>query len=110
MGKVSFFTICLIFIFLTFVSCSEKIDGDLNISKDQALEIAKDYNIYGKNVQIYLETYFYPINGKEYKKGKRKQYLWKVSKKCNHCAIIQIDATTGKIISVGKYNYQFNGS
>ena len=88
------------------ISCNKKSEG-INISKDDALEIAKRYNIYGDSVEIYFKTYIYPKTSLSYKKGKRKLLYWHVSKECNGCGIIQIDAESGKVFSIGKYEYQY---
>ena len=84
------------------LSCKEK-PKEFFISKREALEIAKKYNTSGDSVNIYFKTYIYPKNSLDYKKGKRKLLYWHVSKKCDHCAIIQIDAENGNVFTIGKY-------
>jgi hypothetical protein len=87
-------------------SCKEK-PKELNISKNEALEIAKRYNISGDSIVIYFKTYIYPKSSLAYKNGKRKLLFWHVSKECNDCGMIQIDAESGNVFSVGKYDYQY---
>lgn len=103
-----------IYIFLSFItlliSCEEKnknISEILKINKSEALAIAKKYDISGENVEIYFKTYAYPQNSLKFKSGIKTLYYWTISKKCNHCNIIQIDAITGKVFTTGKYNYQY---
>lgn len=88
-------------------SCKEKSDNNIKISKNQALEIAKRYDISGENVEIFFATYTYSKTSLGYKKGKRKLFYWDVSKKCNHCSSIQIDAVTGKVFFESKYTYVY---
>jgi hypothetical protein len=96
-------------IFMIFFGCKKKSDK-INISKNEALEIAKQYEISGDSIEIYFDTYIYPKSSLAYKKGKRKLMYWHVSKKCNKCGIIQIDAESGNVFTVGKYKYNNNGS
>lgn len=86
-------------------SCEQKSAHELTISKSEALEIAKKYNLSGASVAISFNTYIYPKSSLAYKKGKRKLSYWEVSKNCNHCSIIQIDALTGKVFFESKYEY-----
>ncbi|MFD2938773.1 hypothetical protein [Flavobacterium notoginsengisoli] len=88
-------------------SCKEKNKDEIKITEKQALHIAKRYGIYGQNVEIFFKTYTYSKTSLGYQKGKRKLYYWDVSKKCNHCPFIQIDAITGNVFSEGKYNYVY---
>lgn len=98
--------ILFVIISFSFSSCNEK-SKETIISKIEALEIAKKHNISGDSVEIYFKTYIYPKNSLGYKKGKRKLLYWHVSKKCNQCAIIQIDAQSGNVFTIGKYYYQY---
>ena len=86
-------------------SCEQKSLPEINISKSEALEIAKKYDLSGDSVEISFNTYVYRKTSLAYKKGKRKLSYWEVSKNCNHCSIIQIDALTGKVFFESKYEY-----
>ncbi len=88
-----------------FNSCKEKNRNEIKVTKREALEIAKRYDISGDNVVIFFKTYIYPKTSLAYKKGMRRLFYWSVSKECNHCSIIQIDAITGKVFSEGRYGY-----
>ena len=61
-------------IFVCFISCKGN-KNEMNISKQDALEIAKEHNISGDSVEISYKTYTYPKSSLGYKKGKRK--IWK---------------------------------
>jgi hypothetical protein len=93
-------------IFACFISCKDN-QNEINISKKEALEIAKRYNISGDSVEISFHTYIYPKSSIAYEKGKRKLLYWKIEKKCNGCGIIQVDAESGNVFTTGKYNYQY---
>lgn len=100
--------IFILAISLTFVfSCKENSTSNIKISKSEALEMAKRYDIAGDSVEIYFKIYIYPKSSLAYQKGKRKLYYWHVSKECNNCGWIEIDAKSGNIFSVGKYDYQY---
>jgi hypothetical protein len=88
-------------------SCNKKSTSNIKISKSEALEMAKHYEIAGDSVEIYFKIYIYPKNSLAYQKGKRKLYYWHVSKECNNCGWIEIDAESGNVFSVGKYDYQY---
>ncbi len=92
---------------MLFNSCREKSKTEINISKTDALEIAKRYGIYGDSVEIYFKKEVYLKNSLEYKLGYRELLFWRVQENCNHCGIIQIDAISGKVIFQGKYDYQY---
>ncbi len=91
-------------IFACFISCKDN-KNEMNISKQEALEIAKQYDIFGDNVVISYKTYTYPKSSLGYKKGKRKLMYWHIEKKCDGCGIIQVDAENGNVFATGKYNY-----
>jgi len=108
--KNKFLFITIIFLLglcFSFNSCKEKDKNEIKITESQALKIAKRYGISGDNVEIFFKTYNYSKSSLGYQKGKRKLYYWDVSKKCNHCPFIQIDAVTGNVFSEGKYNYTY---
>lgn len=88
-------------------SCKEKDKNEIKITESQALKIAKRYGISGDNVEIFFKTYIYSKTSLGYQQGKRKLYYWDVSKKCNHCPFIQIDAVTGNVFTEGKYKYEY---
>jgi hypothetical protein len=98
--------LALVFLF-ALNSCKKKSSSDINISKSEALEIAKKYDLSGDSVKISFNTYVYYKTSLAYKKGKRKLFYWEVSKDCNHCSIIQIDAVTGKVIFESKNVYVY---
>nr|WP_315234013.1 hypothetical protein [uncultured Flavobacterium sp.] len=106
-SKPSFLKITIFFVIICcgFVNCKKKSEK-INISKDEALEIAKRYDISGDSIQIDFKTYIYSKSSLAYKKGKRKLLYWDVSKQCNTCGIIQIDAESGNVFTIGKYKYQ----
>ncbi|TDP01558.1 hypothetical protein [Flavobacterium sp. 245] len=100
--------IALLFIIcFSFTSCKEKDENKIKITESQALKIAERYGITGDSVDIFFKTYSYSKTSLGYKKGKRKLYYWDISKKCNHCPFIQIDAITGNVFSEGNYNYVY---
>lgn len=109
MIKILRFVVVLFALAVSFIfySCKEKNENDINISKSEALEIAKRYDISGNNVEIFFNTYIYSKSSLGYKEGKRKLFYWNVSKKCNHCSCIQIDAVTGKVFFESKYTYVY---
>ena len=78
---------------------------EINISKEEALKIAQQYDISGDSVEISFQTYVYPKTSVAYKKGKRKLVYWQIQKKCDRCGIIQVDAESGNVFMTGKYNY-----
>ena len=102
---------CLyLLLFLFFMSCKENKETNsklLKIDKLAALEIAKKYSIMGEDVEIEFQSYNYPKSSLKFKSGIKTLYYWQVSKKCNNCNIIQIDAETGKVFSEGKYKYEY---
>lgn len=91
-------------IYFCFVACKNN-QNEINKSKEQALKIAQRYDIYGDSVEINFETYIYPTTSIAYKKGKRKLIYWHIQKKCNNCGLMQVDAKSGNVFTVGKYNY-----
>lgn len=93
-------------IFACFISCKDN-QNEIKISKKEALEIAKRYDISGDSVEISFLTYIYPKSSLAYKKGKRKLFYWKIEKKCNGCGIIQVDAERGNVFAIGKYKYTY---
>lgn len=99
--------ILLLGICFSFNSCKEKDKNEIKITESQALKIAKRHGISGENVVIFFNTYSYSKTSLDYQQGKRKLYYWDVSKKCNHCPFIQIDAVTGNVFTEGKYNYVY---
>ncbi|WP_343614401.1 hypothetical protein [Flavobacterium sp.] len=106
--KKSLLLVIMILLFgicFLFNSCKEKNKNEIKITESQALKIAKRYGISGDKVLIYFNTYTYSKTSLGYKNGKRKLYYWNVSKECNHCPMIQIDAVTGNVFSEGKYDY-----
>jgi len=105
MNKKLLFALIIFGIYLSLTSCKQKDKNEIKITKSQALEIAKRYDVSGDNVEIFFKTYHYSKTSLGYQEGKRKLYYWDVSKKCNHCPFIQIDAVTGNVFSEGKYNY-----
>lgn len=105
--KLLYKIILLFGICFCFISCKEKNKNEIQITESQALQIAKRYGISGENVEIYFDTYTYAKTTLGYQKGKRKLYYWYVSKKCNHCPYIQIDAVTGNVFFEGKYTYVY---
>lgn len=88
-------------------SCKEKDKNEIKITESQALKIAKRYGISGDNVEIFFKTYIYSKTSLGYQQGKRKLYYWDVSKKCNHCPCIQIDAVTGNVFFESEYTYVY---
>ena len=94
-------------VYFSVASCQEKSNNEIKITEKEALQIAKRYGISGDNVEIYFQTYIYGKGTLGYEKGKRKLFYWDVSKKCNHCPMIQIDAVTGKVFSEGRYKYVY---
>ena len=83
------------------------INGDLKISKEDALKQAAAHDINGNNVEINFKTYRYSKNSPKYIKGNSTLYYWEVKKDCNHCKIILIDAKTGKIFQKGTTEYVY---
>jgi hypothetical protein len=81
------------------------IDNKLKISRNDALKMAAKYEINGKDIIIYFKTYRYPISSPKYKSKESILYYWHISKECDNCNIIQIDAISGKVFSEGKYKY-----
>ncbi|SFD62100.1 hypothetical protein [Flavobacterium phragmitis] len=92
---------------ICFTSCKEKNKDEVKITEKQALQIAKRYGITGDSIEISFQTYIYAKSTLGYQKGKRKLYYWDISKKCNQCPFIQIDAVTGNVFSEGKYTYVY---
>lgn len=86
------------------VACKEN-QNEIKISKEEALKIAKRYDISGDSVEIFFQTYIYPKTSIAYKNGKRKLGYWQIQKKCDGCAIIQVNAESGNVFMTGKYNY-----
>lgn len=80
-------------------------DKKLKISRNDALKMAAKYEINGDNVNIYFKTYRYPMSSPKYKSKNYILYYWHISKECNNCNVIQIDAISGKVFFEGKYNY-----
>ena len=93
--------------FACFVACKDNNPNEINISKEEALKIAQQYDISGDSVEIYFQTYIYPKTSLAYKNGKRKLVYWHIEKKCDNCGIIQVDAETGNVFMVGKTNYVY---
>lgn len=105
MNKKLLFALIIFGIYLSLTSCKQKDKNEIKITESQALEIAKQYGVSGDNVEIFFKTYDYSKTSLGYQEGKRKLYYWDVSKKCNHCPFIQIDAVTGNVFFEGKYDY-----
>ncbi len=80
-------------------------DNKLKISRNDALKIAAKYEINGDNVNIYFKAYRYPMSSPKYKSKNYILYYWHISKECNNCNVIQIDAISGKVIFKSKYEY-----
>ncbi|KRB56933.1 hypothetical protein [Flavobacterium sp. Root186] len=105
-----FLTAIIVLLFgicFSFTSCKEKDKNEIKITESQALEIAKRYGISGDNLEIFFNTYTYSKTSLGYQRGKRKLFYWDVSKKCNNCSAIQIDAVTGNVFSEIKYKYVY---
>ena len=81
------------------------VDKKLKISRNDALKIAAKYEINGDNVNIFFKTYRYPLSSPKYKSKNYILCYWHISKECNNCNIIQIDAMSGKVFSEAKYQY-----
>ncbi|MDQ8013051.1 MAG: hypothetical protein REI96_11420 [Flavobacterium nitrogenifigens] len=109
MKKIFLSIIIILFVGIcfSFYSCKEKDKNEIKVTQSQALEIAKRYDISGENVEISFKTYYYSKTSLGYQKGKRKLYYWDISKKCNHCSFIQIDAVTGNVFSEGRFTYVY---
>ena len=80
-------------------------DNRLKISRGEALKMAAKYQINGKDVIIYFKTYRYPTSSPKYKSKDSILYFWHISKECDNCNIVEIDAKSGKVFFEGKYNY-----
>lgn len=94
-----------LFVLAVINSCKQKSTSDIKVSKSEALQIAKRYDLSGDSLKISFKTYVYGKTTLAYNNGKRKLFYWEISKDCNHCSIIQIDAVTGKVFFESKYEY-----
>jgi hypothetical protein len=82
-------------------------DNKIKINKKMALEIAKKYEISGENINIFFKIYKYPKSNPKYKSKNSILYYWEISKECNHCNSISIDAESGNVFEERKYEYVY---
>ncbi|MWB94199.1 hypothetical protein GON26_07480 [Flavobacterium sp. GA093] len=82
-------------------------DNKIKINRQTALEIARKYEISGENINIFFKIYKYPKSSPKYKSKNSILYYWEITKECNHCNSISVDAESGNVFEerISEYVY-----